>query len=34
VVVLNYGRVIAQGTPQDVMQRPAVAAAYLGSAHV
>lgn len=33
VVVLNYGRVIAQGTPQEVMERPEVAAAYLGSAH-
>ena len=32
VVVLNFGTVIATGTPDDVKRNPAVAAAYLGGA--
>ena len=33
VVVLTYGRTIAQGAPREVMRNPEVMSAYLGSAH-
>ncbi len=32
IVVFNRGEVLAEGVPQDVMQRPEVVAAYLGQA--
>lgn len=33
IVVLNNGRVIAEGSPAEVMRRPEVVGAYLGKAH-
>jgi branched-chain amino acid transport system permease protein len=33
VVVLTYGRSIAQGAPRDVMRNPEVMSAYLGAVH-
>ncbi len=33
IVVLNYGKVIAEGRPQDVMRRPEVVSVYLGKPH-
>jgi branched-chain amino acid transport system permease protein len=32
VVVLTYGRTIAQGAPREVMRNPEVISAYLGTA--
>jgi ABC-type branched-subunit amino acid transport system ATPase component len=33
VVVLNYGRVVAAGRPDEAMRQPEVLSAYLGHAH-
>ncbi len=33
IVVLNYGKVIAEGKPEDVMRRPEVITVYLGKPH-
>jgi branched-chain amino acid transport system permease protein len=33
IVVLNHGRVIAEGLPDEVMRRPEVVTAYLGKPH-
>jgi branched-chain amino acid transport system ATP-binding protein len=33
VVVLDYGKKIGDGTPEEVMANPDVIAAYLGTSH-
>jgi branched-chain amino acid transport system permease protein len=33
LIVLNYGQVIAEGAPRDVVRQPDVVTAYLGAAH-